>query len=102
MDGQDNMKSVLIEEPNYFNYMPEELIFQVLIYLDMKDIERLTLKSSPIEITQNILKKNFFWIQKLKHDNMESYIPFFNIHMNLSHKFLNFYEFRTIKKTYIM
>lgn len=56
----------------FFDLIPDEIMSQILLYLDIDDIN----PSSHNFSVGNIIKSKLFWIQKLTYDGMELYIPF--------------------------
>ena len=56
----------------FFDLIPDEITYQILLYLDIDDIDSL---SHDFRIDK-IIKSKLFWIQKLTKDKMELYIPF--------------------------
>jgi len=60
---------------NYFNFLPEELVTEVIVYLDIDEIKLFqTFYGNKLDLTSKL-----FWINKLKYDKLEEYIPFLGI-----------------------
>src|SRR5436305_7541351 len=58
---------------NYFEFVPIELISQILLYLDVDEIEQ------SIEVYpqfKSVINQKIFWIMKLKLDKLSDYIPY--------------------------
>ena len=58
---------------NYLDYIPPELVVEILLYLDIDEIENLSKISTNV---RDVIDTKLFWIKKLQFDNMSEYIPF--------------------------
>lgn len=68
----------------YFDYLPDELLGEILLYLGPFDILYL---SESIN-TESVICSKIFWINKLSYTEMEEYIPFLSL---LKDRFLDEY-----------
>ena len=58
---------------NYLDFIPYELIVEILLYLDIDELE------NPAKISTNVrsvIITKLFWIRKLQLEHMSEYIPF--------------------------
>ena len=60
-------------ESTYLNFLPSELLSEILWYLDIDEIENVLEVS---EFVQRVVDSRVFWINKLTFDDMEEYIQF--------------------------
>ena len=58
---------------NYLDFIPPELVIEILLYLDIDEIENLSKISLNV---RDVFNAKLFWIKKLQFDNMSEYIPF--------------------------
>ena len=58
---------------NYLDLIPTELVIEILLYLDTKDLESLSKVSG---IVDKKIKDKYFWIKKFQFDNLHKYIDY--------------------------
>ena len=56
---------------SYLDQLPNELLIEIFLYLDIEDLER----TNPI-----IIESRVFWTRKLKNVNMEEYVSFLGLY----------------------
>ena len=77
---------------NYLDFIPPELIVEILLYLDIDEIENLSKISLNV---RDVFNTKLFWIKKLQFDNMSEYIPFLGrneTHLNDYKEFMKIEE----------
>ena len=66
-------KSLKMNQETYLDFLPSELLSEILWHLDIDEIENVLDVS---EFVQTIINSRVFWINRLLTDNMEKYIQF--------------------------
>ena len=60
---------------NYLEFLPNEIITNILIYLSYENL-KILFRIDQLNPIKSLLFEKSFWIDKLKHDNIEEYIPY--------------------------
>ena len=58
---------------NYLDLLPSELVTEILLHLDVRDLESLAKVS---ELVEKKIEDKYFWIKKFQFDNLHDYIDF--------------------------
>ena len=79
-------------ENTYMDRLPDELLMETFLYLDVDYIQKESNK-----FAHNIIESKIFWMKKFKHDGLEEYVQY----LGLFHKINNYTNLSNYIEDYI-